>query len=136
MVGFDLSANALPFLMRFKNSLEHFYALLDGSHAACPPEDEGHLHVCEETLLGRGVLNMASCEGAQRKLRPQSIELWQDAIAKVGLVPGRLHGVDIVHNMIIGFPIGFGLRVEKSSIHLTWHSKPCLHFSPWVPQYP
>jgi len=69
---------------------------------------------------------MTSCEGAQRKLRPQSIELWQDAIAKVGLVPGRLHGVDIVHNMMIGFPIGFGLRVEKSSIHLTWHNKPCL----------
>jgi len=37
MVGFDLSANALPFLTRFKNSLEHFYALLDGSHAACAP---------------------------------------------------------------------------------------------------
>ncbi|KAI5665995.1 hypothetical protein M9H77_15848 [Catharanthus roseus] len=68
--------NAPFFTTRFKEALHHFSSMFDIFEANLPPEDQERF-MFEREVLGRDVMNVIACEGAERVDRPDSYKQWQ-----------------------------------------------------------
>lgn len=52
----------------------------------------------------------------------------------VGLVPGPMHGVDVAHMLLKGYPEGYGLQVGHGSMRLSFRGSSEMALSSWVPK--
>lgn len=68
--------NAPFFETRFREAMYHFSSMFDMFEATLPREDQDRL-MFEKEILGRDVMNVIACEGAERIDRPDTYKQWQ-----------------------------------------------------------
>lgn len=77
------SYNALVFSTRFREAIFHFSSLFDMLEGTVGGGDEGRM-VYEREILGREIMNVVACEGAERMKRPETYKQWQERIQRAG----------------------------------------------------
>ncbi|XP_019159708.1 PREDICTED: scarecrow-like protein 11 [Ipomoea nil] len=77
------SYNALVFSTRFREAIFHFSSLFDMLEGTVPGGDEGRV-VFEREILGREIMNVVACEGADRMKRPETYKQWQERSQRGG----------------------------------------------------
>ncbi|XP_023532164.1 scarecrow-like protein 34 [Cucurbita pepo subsp. pepo] len=77
------SYHAPFFITRFREALFHFSALYDSLDVNLPRESEERMMI-ERESLGRQIMNVVACEGAQRVERPETYKQWQVRCIRAG----------------------------------------------------
>ena len=74
-----------PFFMtRFREALFHFYALFDMIEDNVPRNRPERVTI-EREIIGREIMNVIACEGAERIERPEMYKQWQGRNERAGL---------------------------------------------------
>jgi hypothetical protein len=68
--------NSPFFVMRFREAVFYYSALLDMVDTTVPREDEGR-QLFEKAVWGRDIMNVIACEGTERVERPETYKQWQ-----------------------------------------------------------
>ncbi|CAI5974379.1 unnamed protein product [Closterium sp. NIES-64] len=92
-VDADLDANGPFFLARFHAAFANFAALIESFDASMP--HAATQRFVAESILARDFINEVACEGMNRWLRAERLEMWVHRMKAVGLEPVPL-GPDTV----------------------------------------
>ncbi|KAG6436534.1 hypothetical protein SASPL_101435 [Salvia splendens] len=79
------SYSAPFFITRFREAMFHFSSLFDMLDTIIPREIHERM-LLEKTLFGQGIVNVISCEGADRIDRPETYKQWQIRNTRAGFV--------------------------------------------------
>ncbi|XP_038901125.1 scarecrow-like protein 14 [Benincasa hispida] len=77
------SYHAPFFITRFREALFHFSALYDALDVNLPRDSEERM-MLEREFMGRQIMNVVACEGAQRVERPETYKQWQVRCMRAG----------------------------------------------------
>ncbi|EPS62629.1 hypothetical protein M569_12158 [Genlisea aurea] len=80
------SYSAPFFVTRFKEALFHYSALFDMFDANIPRDSPERMDF-EQEFLGREVMNVIACEGAERVERPETYKQWHARHVRAGFKP-------------------------------------------------
>ncbi|CAI5937505.1 unnamed protein product [Closterium sp. NIES-64] len=127
----DARLNTPFFLARFHEALRFFPAFLDALYHTVPPASP--LRALLQGMLLRKLVNCVGCEGAQRVVRPESMEQWQERMERLGFERVAL-SEETVGNMraLTECKDGrFGIQDAQGAARLTWKGSPIMAVGAW-----
>ncbi|CAI5489470.1 unnamed protein product [Closterium sp. Naga37s-1] len=132
-VDADLDANGPFFLSRFHAAFANFAALIESFDASMP--HAATQRFVAESILARDFINEVACEGMNRWLRSERLEMWVHRMKAVGLEPVPL-GPDTVvagREATEGRDKRFRLEVhgESGALQLSWRGVPLIFVAAW-----
>eukprot|EP00850_Spirogloea_muscicola_P005812 SM000027S09593 [mRNA] locus=s27:218051:220641:+ [translate_table: standard] len=132
------SDDNLPyFTSRFREALHYFSALFDSLDVSLPWHSTERVLI-EERVLGRKIVNIVACEGAERIERHERHQKWQYRMRRAGFELQAL-SADVIDNMqslLKRYREGYGLMDDQKLIMLTWRGQRLLAASTWRPAQP
>ncbi|XP_058199527.1 scarecrow-like protein 33 isoform X1 [Rhododendron vialii] len=78
------SYNSPFFVTRFREALYHYSSLFDMLDANIPRDNQERMDF-EQEFLGREIMNVIACEGAERVEKPETYKQWQARTMRAGL---------------------------------------------------
>ncbi|XP_057782831.1 scarecrow-like protein 14 [Salvia miltiorrhiza] len=128
------SFNAPFFVTRFREALFHYSALFDMFDATLP-RDNPHRIDFEQDFLGREVINVVACEGAERVERPETYKQWQVRHIRAGFKPLPLdHGIlKKIRHKCCGYHKDFLFDEDGFWMLQGWKGRITCASSCWVP---
>ncbi|KAI4383855.1 hypothetical protein MLD38_009651 [Melastoma candidum] len=125
-----------PFFMtRFRELLFHLSAWFDMFEATIPG-DSPEREIIERELLGREIMNVVACEGAERIERPETHKQWQVRFARAGFKPIPLDA-ELMRKMRLRIHVwyhkDFVLDEDKNWMLLGWRGRIMAASACWVP---
>ncbi|CAI7766363.1 unnamed protein product [Closterium sp. NIES-53] len=132
-VDADLDANGPFFLSRFHAAFANFAALVESFDATMP--HAATQRFVAESILARDLINEVACEGMNRWLRSERLEMWVHRMRAVGLEPVPLGPETVVAGKEIteGKDGRFRLEVhgETGALQLSWRGVPLIFVAAW-----
>lgn len=128
------SFSAPFFVTRFREALFHYSALFDMFDATLPRDNPQRMDF-EQDFLGREVINVVACEGAERVERPETYKQWQVRHMRAGFKPVPLdHGIlKKIRHKGIGYHKDFLFDQDGSWMLQGWKGRIICASSCWVP---
>lgn len=136
----EANHNGPVFVDRFTEAL-HYYSSMFDSIEGCgmtPPGSQDQ--VMSEMYLGRQILNVVACEGAERVERHETLTQWRARMGAAGFGPVNLgsNAFKQASMLLALFAGGDGYRVEENNgcLMLGWHTRPLIATSAWrIPKH-
>ncbi|TVU23270.1 hypothetical protein EJB05_25625, partial [Eragrostis curvula] len=125
------------FLTRFREALFYYTALFDMFDATMPRESESRL-VLEQGWLGRHVLNIIACEGADLVDRPEKYRQWQLRNQRAGLkqLPLKPDIVKVLKDKVKKHHKDFMVCEDGQWLLQGWMGRILFAHSTWVAEGP
>lgn len=139
MVDFDCMFNSSNFLLRFKSALQFFWTCFDSFGLDSGPNKVGR-QAFESSLLGREIMNVVSCDGAERVARSETLEEWQSRMHRAGFLIKPI-GKDVINEPVLhqpSKPFHNELQVarKRGAYHSVYKGIRTLHATAWQPVQP
>ncbi|KAH7331881.1 hypothetical protein KP509_20G055000 [Ceratopteris richardii] len=126
----------VPFFMsRFKEALISFSGHFDMFETLIRSDNQERLMI-EREVLGRDILNIIACEGAERIERPETYKQWQNRTQRAGFVQMPVdRNVLKDTQAIVGckYNKNFTVDEDRSWMLLSWKGKVANALSVWKP---
>ena len=148
VMGFVNGAHSSPFFVpRFKEALYYYASRFDALHSNVAGEVAERAMV-EREVLGREIMNVVACEGAERVERPETYKKWHARIQRTtGFTPlplpppllatSRAIVESLFHKEFSVFPgghgHGHGHDANASWMLMGWKGRPVQALSAWKP---
>ncbi|GJP52239.1 hypothetical protein CLOM_g11376 [Closterium sp. NIES-68] len=128
----DARLNTPFFLARFREALRFFLAFLDALHHTVPRASP--LRALLQGMLLRKLVNCVGCEGAQRVVRPESMEQWQERMERLGFRRVALSAdtMDNMRALTEHKDRRFGVQDAQGAARLTWKGSPIMAVGAWT----
>ncbi|XP_047341049.1 scarecrow-like protein 1 [Impatiens glandulifera] len=128
----DMNTNTSPFLQRFSEAYNYYYAVFDSLNATLPRDSMDRLSV-ENQCLARDLVNIVACEGEERIERYEVAGKWRARMTMAGFESCPMsHNVnDSIRKLIKQYSERFTLKEETGSLHFGWEDKILIVASAW-----
>ncbi|KAI4385555.1 hypothetical protein MLD38_003568 [Melastoma candidum] len=125
-----------PFFMtRFRELLFHLSAWFDMFEATIPG-DSPEREIIEREVLGREIMNVVACEGAERIERPETSKQWQARLTRAGFKPIPLDQElmrKLRSRVHVWYHKDFVMDEDKNWMLLGWRGRIMASSACWVP---
>ena len=83
--------------------------------------------------MERALVNYLACEGSQRVMRPETLDLWAARLETAGLRPIGMYAevLSEVLGALKKFPDGFSLELEREGAQLLWQGHRSFFVADW-----
>ncbi|KAJ4977754.1 hypothetical protein NE237_008534 [Protea cynaroides] len=123
------------FVTRFKEALFHFSAIFDMFETNVPRGLKERM-LLEREIFGREAMNVISCEGKERRERPETYKKWQHRIIKAGFkqLPLNPEIMKVVkHKMKSSYHKDFLIDEDGHWMLQGWKGRIVYALSSWIP---
>ncbi|KAG2701481.1 hypothetical protein I3760_06G046900 [Carya illinoinensis] len=131
VVELEANHNGPVFMDRFTESLHYYSTMFDSLEGSVSNQDKA----MSEVYLGKQILNVVACEGAERLERHETSAQWRTRLCSAGFEPVYLGSNAFKQaSMLLDLFAGReGYRVEENSgcLMLGWHTRPLIATSAW-----
>lgn len=129
------SHNAPFFVSRFRESLSFFTSKFDMLDVTMPRDNQERMMI-EREVLGKDILNVVACEGAERIERPETYKQWQNRTQRAGFeqVPLDQNVVNKAQQIVrTSYHKDFGVEEDGRWMLLSWKGRILQGLSLWKP---
>ncbi|KAH7836922.1 hypothetical protein Vadar_007421 [Vaccinium darrowii] len=129
------SYNAPFFITRFRELLFQSYSAFDMFDVILPRDDQGRM-LYERDVIARGAMSVASCEGTERIIRPETYRQWQIRNTRAGLKQLPLNPEivkDVRAKVKLGYHEDFVVDEDSNWMLQGWKGRTLSAVSCWKP---
>ncbi|KAF6173971.1 hypothetical protein GIB67_039922 [Kingdonia uniflora] len=128
----ESNTNTTPFLTRFVETLEFYYAMFE-SIDVTPEGDRKERVNVEQHCLAKDLVNIIACEGKERVERHELLGKWKSRFTMAGFQPFPLSShVNSVIRSLLGLYSEYYTLVEKDgTMLLGWRNRNLISASAW-----
>ncbi|XP_008797426.2 chitin-inducible gibberellin-responsive protein 1-like isoform X2 [Phoenix dactylifera] len=132
LVEQESNTNTTPFLMRFLETLDYYYAMFESIDVTLPRDSKQRINV-EQHCLAKDIVNIIACEGKERVERHELLGKWRSRLTMAGFKPLPLSSyVNSVIKSLLGCYSDKYTLVEKDgAMLLGWKDRNLISASAW-----
>ncbi|XP_020095824.1 chitin-inducible gibberellin-responsive protein 1-like isoform X3 [Ananas comosus] len=132
LVEQESNTNTTPFLTRFLETLDYYYAMFESIDVTLPRDSKERISV-EQHCLAKDIVNIIACEGDGRVERHELLGKWRSRLTMAGFKPYPLSSyVNSVIKKLLGFYSDKYTLVEKDgAMLLGWKNRSLISASAW-----
>lgn len=132
LVEQESNTNTTPFLTRFVETLDYYYAMFESIDVTLPRESKDRIGV-EQHCLAKDIVNIIACEGKERVERHELLGKWRLRLSMAGFKPYPLSSyVNSVIKTLLGYYSDKYTLVEKDgALLLGWKNRNLISASAW-----
>ncbi|THU47020.1 hypothetical protein C4D60_Mb09t11100 [Musa balbisiana] len=132
LVEQESNTNTTPFLTRFVETLDYYYAMFESIDVTLPRDSKERINV-EQHCLAKDIVNIIACEGKDRIERHELLGKWRSRLSMAGFKPYPLSPyVNSVIKTLLGYYSDKYTLVEKDgTLLLGWKNRNLISASAW-----
>lgn len=132
LVEQESNTNTTPFLTRFAETLDYYYAMFESIDVTLPRDSKERISV-EQHCLAKDIVNVIACEGKERVERHELLGKWKLRLSMAGFKPYPLSSyVNSVIKTLLGYYSDKYALVEKDgAMLLGWKNRNLISASAW-----
>ncbi|XP_057434266.1 DELLA protein RGL1-like [Lotus japonicus] len=129
----EANHNSTSFVKRFIEALFYFSAFFDCLEACMKHDEQNRMMI--ESLFGHGIRNIVAAEGAERKHRNVTIDVWREFFSRFGMEETELSRVSLYQADLVAkrFPCGScsTFNMNGHCLLVGWKGTPISSVSVW-----
>ncbi|KAG6512429.1 scarecrow-like protein 1 isoform X1 [Zingiber officinale] len=128
----DMNTNTAPFFPRFVEAYNYYSAVFDSLDATLPRDSTDRMNV-ERQCLGRDIVNILACEGADRIERYEAAGKWKARMTMAGFVSSPFSSnVNVpIRALLKSYCDRYMVKEETGTLYFGWESKALVVASAW-----
>lgn len=128
----DVNTNTAPFLPRFVEAYNYYYAIFDSLDATLPRDSQDRMNV-EKQCLARDIVNVVACEGEERIERYEVAGKWRARMMMAGFEACPIGpNVNVsIRELIKRYSDRFKVKEEINALHFGWLDRILIVASAW-----
>ncbi|CAA3020352.1 scarecrow 1 [Olea europaea subsp. europaea] len=128
----DVNTNTAPFLPRFAEAYNYYFAVFESLDATLPRNSQDRMNV-EKHCLARDIVNIVACEGEERIERYEVAGKWRARMRMAGFNPCPIsQNVSTeIRKVIKQYSNRFKVKEETGALHFGWEDKILIVTSAW-----
>ncbi|KAJ1286512.1 hypothetical protein BS78_03G358000 [Paspalum vaginatum] len=132
LVEQDVNTNTAPFLTRFREVYDYYYALFDSLDATLPRESPDRMNV-ERQCLAREIVNILACEGPDRVERYEAAGKWRARMTMAGFTPCPFNSTVIsgIKSTLKSYCNRYKFKEDHGGLHFGWGERTLIVSSAW-----
>ncbi|XP_072956343.1 chitin-inducible gibberellin-responsive protein 1-like [Typha angustifolia] len=132
LVEQESNTNTTPFLTRFSETFDYYYAMFESIDVTMPRDNKERISV-EQHCLAKDIVNIIACEGNERVERHELLGKWRSRLSMAGFKPYPLSSyVNSVIKTLLGYYSDNYRLVEKNgALLLGWKNRDLISASAW-----
>lgn len=132
LVEHEANTNTAPFYPRFVEALSYFTAVFDSLENSLSRDSRDRTNA-EQHCLARNIMNIVSCEGADRVERYELAGKWRVRMTMAGFRPCPLSSFinRTIRELLQHYSKNYHLREESGALHLDWLNRGLIVASAW-----
>ncbi|KAF7046486.1 hypothetical protein CFC21_055512 [Triticum aestivum] len=133
LVEHELNTNeATTFADRFAETLDYYTAVFESVDLSLRRDANERIDM-EQHCLGKDMVNLIACEGAERVERHELFGQWKARLIKAGFTPSPLssHVNDTIKKMLLRYSCHYRFEERDGVLYLGWKDRPLVVTSAW-----
>ncbi|XP_037443636.1 DELLA protein GAI-like isoform X2 [Triticum dicoccoides] len=132
LVEQESNTNTTQFFPRYMETLDYYTAMFESIDVALPRDAKIRVNT-EQHCLGRDIISLIACEGAERVERHEVFGTWKARFAMAGFRPYPLSSVvnNTIKTLLDGYDSCYRLEERDGVLYLGWKNRVLVVSSAW-----
>ncbi|VAI37398.1 unnamed protein product [Triticum turgidum subsp. durum] len=132
LVEQESNTNTAPFFSRYLETFDYYTAVFESIDFALPRDDKIRVNT-EQHCLGRDIISLIACEGAERVERHEVFGTWKARFAMAGFRPYPLSSMvnSTIKTLLDDYHSWYRLEERDGVLYLGWKSRVLVVSSAW-----
>lgn len=132
LVEQESNTNTTPFLTRFAETFDYYYAMFESIDESLARDDKDRIHV-EMNCLAKDIVNIIACEGKDRVERHELLGKWRSRLTMAGFRPFPLSSYvnSVIRSLLRFYSEKFTLVEKDGAMLLGWKNRHLISASAW-----